>query len=127
MKMGVGIRSKPLPLKPPGSVRGGRVVRQMETVQPGLNWWRAQGDMFYVFLGEGELGIGHMRVASFNFRYCKNAKNEQKNSSFRSTFGLFSIKTTSLSGHHSRFGTTCSDQRICHTIRQFPPVFGPIV
>ena len=78
MKMGVGIRSKPLPLKPPGSVRGGRVVRQMETVQPGLNWWRAQGDMFYVFLGEGELGIGHMRVASFNFRYCKNAKNEQK-------------------------------------------------
>jgi len=25
--------------------------------------------MFYVFLGEGELGIGHMRVASFNFRY----------------------------------------------------------
>ena len=40
----------------------------------------------------------------------KNAKTEQKKSSFRSIFGVFWVKTTSLSGHHSRFGTNSYTQ-----------------
>ena len=35
----------------------------------------------------------------------KTPKLSRKKSSFRSMFGLFCVKTTSLSGHHSRFGT----------------------
>ena len=36
----------------------------------------------------------------------KNAKNGRSICSFRSILGLFGVKTSSLSGHHSRFGTT---------------------
>ena len=44
--------------------------------------------------------------------FCKstNAKKQQKKSRFSSLLGLFWVKTTSLSGHHSRFGTTCSGE-----------------
>ena len=42
----------------------------------------------------------------------KTPKLSRKKSSFRSTLGLFWLKTTSLSGHHSRFGTTMHVQLI---------------
>ena len=41
-------------------------------------------------------------------RYCTNAKNEQEKCSFRSILGLSWVKTTSLSGHHSQFGTAAN-------------------
>ena len=47
------------------------------------------------------LGRSNMREAGS----AKHAKNQQeRKSSFRSILGLFWVKTTSLSGHHSRFG-----------------------
>ena len=54
----------------------------------------------------------------------QNAKNEQG----KSSFGSILVKTTSLSGHRSRFGTTYSAQYTRHKVHQFTTtVFGPIL
>ena len=37
---------------------------------------------------------------------CTNAKNDRENGILSSVLGLLWVKTTSLSGHHSRFGTS---------------------
>ena len=47
-----------------------------------------------------------------NHKRQKRPNNDRKMSSFRSNFRLFWVKTTSLSGHHSRFGTTYSGETI---------------